>query len=41
MLDAIDTRRNLQGYSRNEWITRALAWALDQPIRTTTKTEKL
>jgi predicted HicB family RNase H-like nuclease len=39
--EAIDKRAKSVGLSRNAWITKALAWAVDQPIRTTTKTEKL
>lgn len=39
LLARIDARRG--DTSRNEWLTRALAWALDQPIKTTTREERI
>lgn len=38
---AIDKRAQSVELSRNAWIAKALQWAVDQPVRTTTKTEKL
>lgn len=40
LLDAIDERRRAVGLSRNEWIARALAWAVEQPVREVTVTER-
>lgn len=37
----IDERASSVGLSRNEWLVRAIGWALDQPVKTTTKVEKL
>lgn len=41
LMDEIDVRAKSVGLSRNEWIVRAMRWALAQPVRTTTVTEKL
>lgn len=38
-LDKIDARAEKVGLSRNAWITKALEWALNQPISTRTKQE--
>lgn len=35
-LAEVDERRAEVGLSRNAWLLKALAWALDQPIKTTT-----
>lgn len=41
LANAIEERAAQVGLSRNEWINRALRWAVEQPIRTTTVKEKL
>lgn len=40
LMEAIEERRNKLGLSRNEWIVRALQWAVEQPIRTVRKVEQ-
>ena len=37
----IDERAASVGLSRNEWINRALRWAVEQPVQTRTVKEKL
>ena len=37
----IDTRADLVGLSRNEWLRRAVEWALDQPITERTVKQKV
>lgn len=37
----IDERARTVGLSRNEWINRALRWAVEQPIRTVKREEQL
>jgi hypothetical protein len=41
MLKAIDERAEYVAASRNAWIVKALAWALEQPLRTVTKQERV
>jgi len=41
LADAIDKRAELVGLSRNAWIVKALAWAIEQPIRETVVKERL
>lgn len=37
----VEKRAKDVGLSRNEWINRALAWAVSQPLRKTAKEETL
>lgn len=41
LLDRIDERAAKVGLSRNAWIVKALAWAVEQPIRTIKIEEQL
>ena len=41
LLDRIDQRSAAVGLSRNEWIVRALTWALNQPVQTQQRDEQL
>lgn len=41
LAEAIEKRAKSVGLSRNEWINRALQWAVEQPVRETVKREKL
>ena len=38
---AIDERCKKVGLSRNEWINRALQWAVEQPVRTIKHEERI
>lgn len=40
LAQAVEERAAKVGLSRNEWINRALRWAVEQPIRTETKQER-
>jgi predicted HicB family RNase H-like nuclease len=37
----VDDRAKMVGMSRNEWVTRALEWAVSQPVRTETVKRKV
>jgi predicted HicB family RNase H-like nuclease len=39
--DAIEERRLKVGISRNEWMVRALTWAVDQPVTERPAKEKV
>lgn len=41
LLEKVDKRKDQVGISRNEWIIRALRWAVAQPVTTRTVTEQV
>lgn len=41
LMVAVDKRAEMVGLSRNAWIAKAIEWALKQPIKTETITQKV
>ena len=41
LAEEIDKRATSVGLSRNTWLVKAMTWAVEQPIRTTTVKERL
>lgn len=41
LAEAIDKRTEKVGLSRNAWLIKALEWALEQPVRTVKREERV
>ena len=41
LAEAIDKRTEKVGLSRNAWLVKALEWALEQPVRTVKREERV
>ena len=41
LAEKVDQRVALVGVSRNEWLVRALRWAVEQPVHTRTTEERV